>query len=356
MQEALSAYFDKFREFLLTDIRESFGDVVLGRGISWSEANVIDNYGNAEERRIARERDNHTSWQALASIGWNPDDGYWAWSFLDSEGARFYLAAALEHIVSHNEPGTSEWIPLKGTNDAWGALDARQRRCAERFMFWEDIRYEYRLLYWREDFVYAQVGDIPISHRRLVTWNEMNSALGDYLKEFRDFLLQDVRSSFEGITLGGGVSWAEAAVYGRNGSQEELRTALDAERPTSWQTVASSNWNPVPNYAVWPFLDLEGGKFYLAAALMYALQRDDFAIFDWLISRDGASPAAYTAWASINTVQFRCLDRFLYYVDLRHEPRLRYWSEDFTYWPKGEAPFDWKDHEVIALSPPHQNE
>ena len=83
------------RDALLAEIHEAFPGGSRQGGVSWSEADVIDDYGSPDQRAAARARDRDTRWQDLVDDpNWNPSDGG-HWSFLDAIGFRYYLPAAM---------------------------------------------------------------------------------------------------------------------------------------------------------------------------------------------------------------------------------------------------------------------
>lgn len=75
-------------------IRSAFAGVTRAGGVSWSEANVIDNYGSDEERAAARSSDPDTAWEQLVDDPkW--DDEWNFFPFLDAIGFRYYIAPAM---------------------------------------------------------------------------------------------------------------------------------------------------------------------------------------------------------------------------------------------------------------------
>lgn len=85
---------DKEIADLLEAIWHAFKGV--GRGISWSQARVIDSYGSREEENAARDKDRDTNWKQMADDPhWNMRSGVGGWNFLDALGFRYYLAAAM---------------------------------------------------------------------------------------------------------------------------------------------------------------------------------------------------------------------------------------------------------------------
>jgi hypothetical protein len=93
---------DERRRQLLEHIERAFSGVQLGDGVSMHESEAIDNYGTAEERRIAREPDEKEDWRRLVD---HPDltlyfsIAYAGLCFLDAPGLRFHLPACLYRAV-----------------------------------------------------------------------------------------------------------------------------------------------------------------------------------------------------------------------------------------------------------------
>ncbi|RJF73010.1 hypothetical protein D3875_17150 [Deinococcus cavernae] len=83
----------------LDQLRQAFEMVQLGSGVSLHEANVIDDYGTAEQRLAARALDTEQHWwevpdEAIA-LGW----GYCALSFMDARGLHYYLPAYASWVL-----------------------------------------------------------------------------------------------------------------------------------------------------------------------------------------------------------------------------------------------------------------
>jgi len=78
-------------------IDAAFAYVPLGNGVSLGEADVIDDYGDDEQRAAAREHDELHDWQQI------PDDDIennsYALCFMDEEGLRFYLPAYMRFTL-----------------------------------------------------------------------------------------------------------------------------------------------------------------------------------------------------------------------------------------------------------------
>ncbi len=76
------------------EIRRAFRGVTREGGVSWSEADVIDDYGTGEERAAARARDTEGRWEELVEDG-RIQLGNTRFCFLDAIGFRYYIAPAM---------------------------------------------------------------------------------------------------------------------------------------------------------------------------------------------------------------------------------------------------------------------
>ena len=130
-------------EEILAEIHEAFKDVSRHGGVSWSESEVIDDYGSDEERQLARMRDTDTTWQEVADDPtWWVDMGVGGLSFLDPIGYRYYLPACMTVAI---RGGFYEWLLYSLTIDEerelrdyklkqWSLLDECQKRCVKHFI------------------------------------------------------------------------------------------------------------------------------------------------------------------------------------------------------------------------------
>ncbi|MBX3120540.1 MAG: hypothetical protein KF784_15885 [Fimbriimonadaceae bacterium] len=133
---------------LIEEIYVAFAGVTREDGISWSEADVLDNYGSMEERLAAQASDKDTTWQSLVDDAtWNPDHTSHL-SFLDAVGFRYYLAPAMVRGI---RAGTSEIVfhltlpksSLRSyTLEKWSLLTPEQMRCVKRFIVFMDAAEE----------------------------------------------------------------------------------------------------------------------------------------------------------------------------------------------------------------------
>ncbi len=78
---------------LITEISAAFAGVRLGGGVGLLEAQGLDDYASAEERKVLRERDEKEDWTTLSAEALNHANS--SLSFFDAEGMRFHLPAYL---------------------------------------------------------------------------------------------------------------------------------------------------------------------------------------------------------------------------------------------------------------------
>ena len=137
------------RAALIAEIHEAFRGVKRLGGVSWSEAQALDDYEGPAECAAARASDRETAWEDLL------DDPKWhhqayggGFTFLDSIGFRYYIAPAMIRVLRGEDEG---FVPYALTYDVmhesegkealvhdgrenWQRIDARQRLCIARFL------------------------------------------------------------------------------------------------------------------------------------------------------------------------------------------------------------------------------
>lgn len=137
-------------ELLLDLIRDAFGDVALGDGISLHEARAIDNYCTLEKRREARAKDTEESWQQIPDAV--IEEHYDIFPFLDAKGFRYLLPAYMCWTVRYlkkSQSCTSEfivyalmprcWLAEEGEkNVLFEQLTDKQRRAVAQFLIWKE--------------------------------------------------------------------------------------------------------------------------------------------------------------------------------------------------------------------------
>jgi hypothetical protein len=139
---------ERERDGLLVDIAAAFGGVSREGGISWSEADVIDDYGSMEERQKARAADTERGWNELLD---HPDwqDSPWMigtrFCSFDGIAFRYYLAPAMIRTIEvggdiglrfHLRPPESSDTERSREyrRQQLTALTEAQRRCVHRFI------------------------------------------------------------------------------------------------------------------------------------------------------------------------------------------------------------------------------
>lgn len=132
------------RDALIAEISDAFRDVSRTGGVSWSQSDVIDSYGDEDEQAEAREKDTDTHWsEVVADEKWSSEPGVGGFSFLDSIGFRYYLPAAMirslrsgwdEGIQFHLDNNSAEFRSFNEQKQS--LLDHRQRICVARFLLY----------------------------------------------------------------------------------------------------------------------------------------------------------------------------------------------------------------------------
>lgn len=132
------------RAALIKEITAAFHGVSRANGVSWSETDVLDDYGSMDERLRARASDTDRAWTELVDDPeWRPDSGWGGFSFLDAIGFRYYLPAAMLRSVREGENAGIKFhltVPPRGDTlrqhglEQLSLLNQRQARCVARFI------------------------------------------------------------------------------------------------------------------------------------------------------------------------------------------------------------------------------
>lgn len=126
---------------LKTAIHEAFAGVRLGAGVSFREADVIDDYGSKEARAAARALDEQREWakisyELIGSLRYQD-----VTSFFDEEGFRFHLPIMMLYVL--DEYKTSESVIVGGVisrltdkrgNKLRAILTEEQATCVRRLL------------------------------------------------------------------------------------------------------------------------------------------------------------------------------------------------------------------------------
>lgn len=137
---------EREREALIAQITGAFRAVGRAGGVTWHEADVIDDYGTDEERTAARELDTERNWMELLDPArWNTAPGS-QFSFLDPIGFRYYLAPAMIRCIQGDANINLQFhLTLSGGELAdyvsqgwppsrWAPLDREQKLAIGRFL------------------------------------------------------------------------------------------------------------------------------------------------------------------------------------------------------------------------------
>lgn len=127
---------------LKSSIYKAFEGVELGEGVSWREADVIDDYGGDQQRQLARAQDEQKDWTQipLSLIG---DLRYQSvLSFLDIEGYKFYLPICMIYVLDEFKTSDSaiidsllfDLLDSKKVEELIMVLDKDQIHCVRNFL------------------------------------------------------------------------------------------------------------------------------------------------------------------------------------------------------------------------------
>jgi hypothetical protein len=94
-----SSDFEKQSQKLIKEIEETFCDVLLGDGITISQAMVIDDSGTSEEEAEARKQDTESCWQDITDQ--KIIDCCSVFSYMDAKGFHFYIPAYMRTALRH---------------------------------------------------------------------------------------------------------------------------------------------------------------------------------------------------------------------------------------------------------------
>lgn len=122
---------------IIAQIERAFAKVRLGDGVSIREAIVIDDYGDAGQRRAARNQDEKGDWRLIPdSIISNSSS---ALSFFDLEGMRYNLPAFMRFTLRNfdsdsNSISATVFSVSNGENTKFQLLTPDQRDAVRAFL------------------------------------------------------------------------------------------------------------------------------------------------------------------------------------------------------------------------------
>jgi len=114
------------RKNLIKLIEEAFRGVILEEGIGLYEAQAIDSYQTEDIRKLYRQKDETTDWQAISKE--TLDECYDSHCFFDAKGMRFHLPAIMIYQLKYEN---SEVDIVGALVDYWE--EDKSVRLKERF-------------------------------------------------------------------------------------------------------------------------------------------------------------------------------------------------------------------------------
>ncbi|MBX3381197.1 MAG: hypothetical protein KF805_13970 [Phycisphaeraceae bacterium] len=132
------------KKALIAEVYAAFEGVSREGGVSWSQAYVVDNYGDENSYAAAGQEDVDNQWEELVSDeSWLADGIGGGFAFLDPIGFRYYLPAAMiRELNEHASSGIERYLNLpprgaKGRDSHLkqrALLNERQGRCTAAFV------------------------------------------------------------------------------------------------------------------------------------------------------------------------------------------------------------------------------
>ncbi|MGC9454879.1 MAG: DUF6714 family protein [Phycisphaerae bacterium] len=123
---------------LVKDIRVAFADVERGAGTTLSEARAMDDYRSPEDQKKARQLDTDVRWWEIPKT--KIEKLYDAFTFLDAEGMRYYIAPFLIYDLENPDSdlpvGDSVVGQLERTDiaDSFAIFDSKQSAVIARYL------------------------------------------------------------------------------------------------------------------------------------------------------------------------------------------------------------------------------
>jgi hypothetical protein len=120
MREAFPERLEAEKKAVEAEIRRAFAGVTREGGVSWSEADVIDDRGSDQQRTAARERDRDRSWDELVdNPAWDHEASS-RFTFLDAVGFRYYAAPAMIRCLRDDGQGGEALSYALGISSEYG--------------------------------------------------------------------------------------------------------------------------------------------------------------------------------------------------------------------------------------------
>lgn len=309
------------RKLLIEEIFAAFDGISRDGGVSWTEAQLLDNFASPEECAAGRAEDQEPNWQALLEdLRWNHPDGF-EWCFLDATGFAYYLPAGMmRSIQAGDDQGVGLILSVLcrdmyyADREEWGRspLDLRQALVVKRFL-------KYMKTLAPEDKVWLNAlaeGWDKVDGTPAVPARSRVSQSTDHVNE-RNALKSVIFAAFGHVTREGGVSWRETVVVDDNGSDIERVTARLKDTENCWQElIDDDSWDPEMGVGGWPFLDAVGFRYYLPAAMIRSLDTGfDVGIQSCLtLPRYSLRSHTLQQWSALDPGQKYAISRFIRFM------------------------------------------
>jgi hypothetical protein len=284
------------QETLIQLIHLAFKGVTLEGGISWNRAlSICLELPPYTEDSEAETTDD---WASLVlDPGWTYEsEGNEVFKYLDPEGFRYYLPAALVRAVySEGEILCSFLMSLEngGEDPRWSALDSQQKICVAKVcgaIFRGrcdragDPWFEYYESYWKQFDPHSSMA--------------------------RESLISEVYTAFDGVSRLGGVSWSETHVIDNYGSMEARLQARALDHDSSWEALVDDlNWDWGDGITGFSFLDPIAYRYYLPAAMIRDLRCGETSLYTLRSDEINEQQSLLTPEMK------KCVSRFLLYFD-----------------------------------------
>ena len=124
-------------EYIKSEITSAFKNVKLGDGIGLWEAQAIDGYESAENRKLARSKDEKVNWLLIPENELSQCDS--SLSFFDAQGMLFHIPAFILSELNGNEhvdPLYNLTTLAISNPDVFGLFNSEQKSSIALYLEW----------------------------------------------------------------------------------------------------------------------------------------------------------------------------------------------------------------------------
>ncbi|WP_432799214.1 DUF6714 family protein [Poriferisphaera sp. WC338] len=326
-------------QWLIDQIRETFGSILLSDGVSLHQTDVIDDYCEHDKKLMAKAKAKDTDnrwWNVSVEV---IEKQQWAWSFFDVKGYRYYLPAFMTYYLKNvlrdwSEEAIAPVLYSLNPSDArtpyHQTFNKEQSKVIAMFLWqycefsnWEDFECaqakEALSAYWGQ-FLEPENGEITFpQHYDEQRPHKLKKVGVEWLKLV-------IRNSFDDVELGDGETLHQADTEGGVCCTREEYRALRLLDP-------EKHWWEVPKEkierfnSIWSFIDHKGFLFYLPAYLTHCVQdpedcmlAEEFLIYTLQTISDPNYYSKYHSserMALLNQAQKRVVALFLWHCGER---------------------------------------